>query len=651
MKKALSVLLSLAMIITVLAVLPLSAQALSYEQDSLLGGHTFEYILSGGQAKITGFTPKGGVESTAKNITIPSIIYGNTVIEIGEAAFQEIDYIESVTIPASVTTINNSAFNLCSGLSSVTFGGSGLITIGNYAFAGTAISGISLPNTVQYITDHAFEYCENLTSITIPNSVKKIFTGAFYNCTALTNVTIGSKVENIANDAFGSCSALTSISVNSSNEYYSSQNGVLYNKDKTTLMLYPQGKTNTGFELPNTVVTINPYAFRGNTSLTQLIISPTSSSLTTIGDYAFADCSNLKSIMDIPATLTSVGTGAFSGVANDLYVKSKCTVSLVGSDIIQGYSTRTWDKDHGKTDSGTITTQPTCTAKGVKSYKCVDCGEVLSTEPVQEKEHFPLAAVVENEVLATCTEDGTYDEVVYCGICEAELSRTPKIEIAKGHAPGKPIKIIGAPATYDKVGYYDLIVYCSVCDAELSREEDIEIPKLKKTSLAKATVSGIVNKTYTGKNTSQKITVKLGGKTLVEGKDYKVSLKNCANVGTATLTVSGIKAYSGTIKKTYKINPKNTTLSKVTAGKKAFTAKWKKQTQQTTGYELQYSTNKSFKKGNKTVKITKNKTISKTVKKLNAKKKYYVRIRTYKTVKGTKYCSSWSKAKTVTTKK
>lgn len=612
MKKTLSLVLSLVMVLSVLTAIPFTAHAIteySYTQDSSLGGNTFRYTLSGSEATITGFTALSA-GTTDKSITIPSIMNGNTVVEIGEAVFDGNENIESVSIPASVKTINNYAFNLCFGLSSVTFANdSELITIGEAAFGSTAISSITLPNKLQYITENAFEYCENLTSVTIPNSTKKIFGGAFANCTNLSTVTIGSKVSDIKSGAFTSCVALSSISVNSANETYSSASGVLYNKDKTTLILYPQGKSNTGFELRDETTTIADYAFEGNTALQQLLINSTSS-LVSIGVGAFRGCSSLKSIMDIPDSLTTIGDEAFKGVANNLYVNSACDHPLVASAIIQGVSTRKWDRNHS----------------GKGNY-----------------------TVKENVVPATCTEDGTYDEVVRCSGCDTEFSRTARTEDAKGHISGEPVREISTPATYDKVGYCNEYVYCTVCTAELSREEDIEIPKLKKTSLAKATVSGIKDKTYTGKGTTQNITVKLNGKTLKNGTDYKVSIKNWTDVGTATLTVTGINAYSGSIKKTYKINPKGTSLSKVTAGKKAFTATWKKQTTKTTGYQIQYSTSSKFKNA-KTVTVKKNKTTKTTVKKLKAKKKYYVRIRTYKTVGKKKYYSSWSKAKAVKTK-
>ena len=105
-----------------------------------------------------------------------------------------------------------------------------------------------------------------------------------------------------------------------------------------------------------------------------------------------------------------------------------------------------------------------------------------------------------------------------------------------------------------------------------------------------------------------------------------------------------------TLTEKFIINPKGTSISKLSKAKKSFTVKWKKQNTQTTGYRLTYSMNSKFKTGNKYVMITSNKTTSKSIKKLKAKKKYYIRICTYKTVGGTKYYSGWSSVKSVTTK-
>ena len=174
----------------------------------------------------------------------------------------------------------------------------------------------------------------------------------------------------------------------------------------------------------------------------------------------------------------------------------------------------------------------------------------------------------------------------------------------------------------------------------------------KTVSIKKCAISGIKSKTYTGKGITQSITVKYNGATLKSGTDYTVTYKNNKNVGTATAVITGIGAYEDSVNKTFIINPKGTALVKVTSPKsKKLKVTWKKQTAQTSGYQLQYSTSSKFTaKTTKSVKA-KSKVTSKTISKLKGKSKYYVRIRTYKTVNGKTYYSSWSKVKSVKVKK
>ncbi len=159
--------------------------------------------------------------------------------------------------------------------------------------------------------------------------------------------------------------------------------------------------------------------------------------------------------------------------------------------------------------------------------------------------------------------------------------------------------------------------------------------------------------TYDGKAKKPAVTVKdRKGNKLKKDRDYTVKYKSNKKVGTAYVTVKFKGNYEGTHSKTFKINPKETSLTKVSAGRKAFTARWKKQTAKTTGYQLQYSTDKTFKKKKqrKTKTVAKNTATYKTVTGLKAKKTYYVRVRTYKKVDGTKYYSGWSKAVKVKTR-
>lgn len=158
------------------------------------------------------------------------------------------------------------------------------------------------------------------------------------------------------------------------------------------------------------------------------------------------------------------------------------------------------------------------------------------------------------------------------------------------------------------------------------------------------------NYTYNGKARKPKAIVRYGGIELAEGRDYTVSYSNNVKIGTAAAVVKGLgKPYTGTVKKTFRITPKGTSISKLTKKSKGFKVKWKKQTKQTKGYQIQYSTSKKFKKA-KTKTIGKAKTTSASISRLKKKKTYYVRIRTYKTVKGKKYYSGWSKVKKVKTK-
>ena len=170
-----------------------------------------------------------------------------------------------------------------------------------------------------------------------------------------------------------------------------------------------------------------------------------------------------------------------------------------------------------------------------------------------------------------------------------------------------------------------------------------------KNNFKKATVSGISTKAFTGKNITQSITVKYNGKTLKKGTDYTVSYSSNKNIGTATVKVAGKGSYTGTVTKTFKINPAKQEIQKLTAKSKAFFVDWA-QKGSATGYEIQYATNSKFTRAKK-VTITNNKTDKTTVSKLSGKKKYYVRVRSYTTVKGTKYYGAWSASKSVTTKK
>ena len=179
-----------------------------------------------------------------------------------------------------------------------------------------------------------------------------------------------------------------------------------------------------------------------------------------------------------------------------------------------------------------------------------------------------------------------------------------------------------------------------------------EVLNFGKIDASKATIK-LSKKVYTYNGKIQKPTVKvtLKGVALAKGTDFKVSYsKGSKKIGSYKVTVKFIGTYKGKATAAYRIAPKGTKIAKLTAAKAALKAKWNKQAKQTTGYEVQVATDKSFKKNVKTVTVKGAKKTSKKISGLISGKKYYVRVRTYKTVSGKKVASKWSKAKTVKVK-
>lgn len=212
-------------------------------------------------------------------------------------------------IPDSVKSISDNAFYQNRNLTNLVLP-NGLIDIGNQAFYGcNKLTSINLPDTLTTIGSYTFYNCTSMTNLVIPNSVTSIGSHAFYGCTNLTKITIPNSVTNIGSQAFYMCTKLTDIDVAAENPNYSSENGVLFNKDKTTLILYPIGKTETEYIIPNSVTNISSYAFAYCKNFSSVNIPD---SVTTIDSYAFAYCSNLISV-NIPSSITTIGSYAFAG--------------------------------------------------------------------------------------------------------------------------------------------------------------------------------------------------------------------------------------------------------------------------------------------------------------------------------------------------
>ena len=196
------------------------------------------------------------------------------------------------------------------------------------------ITTVTIESGVTSIGDYAFYNCTNLASVTIPATVTSIGDYAFSRCTNLASITIPAGVESIGTGAFNGCINLTAFNVAEENANYASEDGVLFNKTKTTIVSYPAGKTATTYEIPTTVTSIGNGAFAGCSNLTSVNIP---ANVTSIGEAAFMSCINLTSVT-IPSTVTSIGRGAFQYCTNLASVTVYAPSCSLGSNAFDGYT-------------------------------------------------------------------------------------------------------------------------------------------------------------------------------------------------------------------------------------------------------------------------------------------------------------------------
>ena len=318
----------------------------------------------------------------------------------------------------------------------------------------------------------------------------------------------------------------------------------------------------------------------------------------------------------IPATCTTDGKteGSHCSVCGAV-IKAQTTITATG------HKSSGWIVD--KTASIGV--------KGSKHKECTVCKKVLETAEIPALSRISISKASVTLSTSTYAYDGK--------------TKTPSVTVkVNGKTLKKDTDYTVSYSNNTKVGTATVkITGKGNYTGSVSKTYSI------KNDFKKATISGISNKSYTGKNITQSITVKYNGKTLKKGTDYTVSYSNNKNIGTATVKIAGKGSYTGTITKTFKINPAKQEIQKLTAKGKAFFVDWA-QKGSATGYEIQYATNLKFTSAKK-VTITNKKTDKTTISKLSGKKKYYVRVRSYTTVKGTKYYGAWSASKSVTTKK
>ena len=549
------------------------------------------------------------------------------------------------------------------------------------------ITSIDFPDTITKIGENAFRGCSSIVNIDLPDSVTKIGWAAFSGCVKLTNVIVGVNVSNISQVAFYECNNIKNVYIKDIESWcnINFERGMDYNSSNPLFAggnLYLNNEMLVELSIPNEIMKINEMAFYNCNSIKSVKFNSSiktigslsfyscnnleeiniPNSVTKIGDNAFGDCRKLASI-NIPNSVMEIGAGAFrdciklasitipSSVSSINYYTLKGCNNLEKIIIynekckfdsncglnynhkiygFKGSTTETFAEKIGAEfiDVETIHSHTWNDASCTIAKMCRDCGK---------QEGKALGHRYTNSCDTSCNECKAIRSIKHtytnacdktCNICKATRSIKHSYK-----------DVVTKKATLKKNG--KIVEKCSVCGS-VYKKTTVYYPKTIKLSTT--------SYTYNGKAKKPGVTIKDSKGKTISSKYYKVTYASGRkNVGKYKVTIKFTGNYSGTKTLYFTINPVKTSVSKLTAAKKALTVSISKKTKQVTGYEIQYATNKKFSKA-KTTTVKNYKTTKVTLKKLSAKKTYYVRVRTYKTVKGKKYYSGWSTVKYKKTK-
>ena len=369
----------------------------------------------------------------------------------------------------------------------------------------------------------------------------------------------------------------------------------------------------TEVSLPDSLTEIGPVAFAYCSKLDGLTLA---NNITKIGDLALFTCTGISEMV-IPSSVLNIGNDVFRDC------KSLKNIYFLGNAPAFG-NNQVFDGDTLTLHypAGAVTGWDELKATGFGADNITWRAGCYGNNHVWETDYR-----VDTE--ASCTSEGS--KSIHCTLCDETKDR----QVIRG---GHTYETVVTKATVSQNG--KLAQRCLKCGTEAS-SQTIYAPKT--VTLEKASYQ------YSKKAFTPAVAVTDNSGQVIPPNCYTVSYSNNTAVGTASVNITFQGNYSGTLTSTFVINPKGTSISKLKAKTKGFVVKWKKQSVQTSGYQIQYAQNNKMKSA-KTVKIGNSKTKTKTISKLKARKKYFVRIRTFKTVKGVKYYSSWSAVKKITTK-
>ena len=310
----------------------------------------------GGRAPVYLYQPWGQYRKTIKRVVIEQ-----GVTKIGAGAFYSCKELDSVVISESVTEIGVGAFMECQ-----------------------ALTKAELPESVTIIGNHAFDGCSLLENIRLPSGLTRIGDWAFYGCENIKTVTVPENATEVGAGAFAGCSSLTAINTDSKNRVYTSLDGVLFTKDKRTLVSYPKGGRSE-YTVPSGTNSIGNHAFYGCSPIVSVVMPL---SVTSIGDRAFENCSSLMSAK-IPSGVTSIGKSAFCNCSSLETAEIPGSVENVGESAFLG--------------SGLKSVKMSAGVKSIGDYSFENCKKLISVNMPMSTESIGDYAFADCNSLATIT--------------------------------------------------------------------------------------------------------------------------------------------------------------------------------------------------------------------------------------------------------
>ncbi len=549
----------------------------------------------------------------------------------------------SVSVPEGVTRIGDSAFGDCVKLNHVELPDT-LKEIGGFAFSGcAALAGIDLPAGLTSLKHEAF-YESGLISVTVPGGVEELDQGIFAGCASLEKATLEEGIKNLPLAMFYHCKALQDLTL-----------------PPTVMTIGRLALADCGLKqvtLPSGVTTLENSAFYSDPNLVKVVIPD---SVVHFGDYLFekSDKAVIYCSKGSPADLYAQDNG-MKTVFTGLYVppvsggdlKAGKTASISGSFDLNAAGT-SWENPYAVSSDDTIVE-----VKGFTTE--IDSAAGRINFKAELKGVYPGVAFIRIFVRTAGGDVKVWQKAVFVSgklpvykvtvTVSDEKAGTAKADPASGTEGTEVTLKADAKKGYAFKKWRVLKGGVEIRNNRfvLGRNHVSVEAVFEQVSLSGAEIGTVKDQVYTGKAVRPKLSVKLNGTVLKAGRDYTVTYKNNKKVGKASATVTGKGKYTGTKKISFVIVPKAVAISSVKAGKEKVTVLWKRGTG-ITGYEIQYSLKKSF-KGAETVLIRKPKTVSTVIGNLKPGKTYYVRVRTYKTVKGTVYYSAWSDARSARVK-